>query len=446
MYFYMSFTTPTIDVYLPGSTLGIGNVNAGKINIGKAGTIINFGGEMNSNNAITVPICTTTTMNASIIDSGGNFSIGTLTANAITIGKLGTTTTVSGPLIAPTVSYPDNTTNVATTQYVTSAISAGGGVSLTSNNRWTGTNTFTNTLGINASAIDSTGNFSIGTLTANAITIGKLGTTTTVSGPLIAPTVSYPDNTTNVATTQYVTSAIAAGGGGGSVSLSSNNTWTGINSFTNNAAVNASCFNASRIDSQSVGGFLIGTTRANAITIGKAGILTTNSGTFTSTQLITGTAGVKTNSLDSIGTTLAVGPSSTTLNIGKLNAAIKMLGNLRSPSLDTDGTERLSMGVARAAEVYIGSNTIHTTIGGKKPVLMGSINGIAAQEERYCIQAGNFLQYPNDVPNSLTYAFNPPYIEEPIIFINGASIQQITNTELMINATVKGSWMTIGPY
>ena len=42
----MSFTTPTIDVYLAGTTLGIGNVNASTINIGQTGTTINVGGLM----------------------------------------------------------------------------------------------------------------------------------------------------------------------------------------------------------------------------------------------------------------------------------------------------------------------------------------------------------------------------------------------------------------
>jgi hypothetical protein len=58
----MSFTTPTVDVYVPGTTLGIGNVNAGTINIGKAGTTINVGGSMNVTNNVSTPSCTMTSL------------------------------------------------------------------------------------------------------------------------------------------------------------------------------------------------------------------------------------------------------------------------------------------------------------------------------------------------------------------------------------------------
>lgn len=58
----MSFTTPTVDVYVAGTTLGIGNVNAGTINIGKAGTTINVGGSMDIKNSVTTPSCTMTSL------------------------------------------------------------------------------------------------------------------------------------------------------------------------------------------------------------------------------------------------------------------------------------------------------------------------------------------------------------------------------------------------
>jgi hypothetical protein len=58
----MSFTTPTVDVYVPGTTLGIGNVNAGTINIGKSDTIVNVGGSMNVTNNVSTPSCTMTSL------------------------------------------------------------------------------------------------------------------------------------------------------------------------------------------------------------------------------------------------------------------------------------------------------------------------------------------------------------------------------------------------
>ena len=58
----MSFTTPTVDVYVPGTTLGIGNVNAGTINIGNSDTVINIGESVYklSQSGTTVPITTLT--------------------------------------------------------------------------------------------------------------------------------------------------------------------------------------------------------------------------------------------------------------------------------------------------------------------------------------------------------------------------------------------------
>lgn len=86
-----SFLTPTIDVYVAGTELGIGNVNAGTINIGKAGTTVNFVGSMNVNNALTIPICNANTMNVSefiITPINDNFhfdnvSVNTLKTNSI---------------------------------------------------------------------------------------------------------------------------------------------------------------------------------------------------------------------------------------------------------------------------------------------------------------------------------------------------------------------------
>lgn len=54
----MSFTTPTVDVYVPGTTLGIGNVNAGTINIGKTNSQINIGGTTTFTNSVDTPTCT----------------------------------------------------------------------------------------------------------------------------------------------------------------------------------------------------------------------------------------------------------------------------------------------------------------------------------------------------------------------------------------------------
>lgn len=86
----MSFTTPTVDVYVPGTTLGIGNVNAGTINIGKAGTTINVGGSMAVTNSVTTPSCTMTSLttgNLLISPFSGDVAFNNFSAINATIGN-----------------------------------------------------------------------------------------------------------------------------------------------------------------------------------------------------------------------------------------------------------------------------------------------------------------------------------------------------------------------
>jgi hypothetical protein len=86
----MSFTTPTVDVYVPGTTLGIGNVNAGTINIGKAGTTVNVGGTMAVTNSVTTPSCTMSSMNVSsliIAPFSGDVAFNNFSARNATIGN-----------------------------------------------------------------------------------------------------------------------------------------------------------------------------------------------------------------------------------------------------------------------------------------------------------------------------------------------------------------------
>lgn len=86
----MSFTTPTVDVYVPGTTLGLGNVNAGTINIGKAGTTINVGGTMAVTNSVTTPSCTMTSLttgNLLISPFSGDVAFNNFSSRNATIGN-----------------------------------------------------------------------------------------------------------------------------------------------------------------------------------------------------------------------------------------------------------------------------------------------------------------------------------------------------------------------
>ncbi len=90
----LSFLTPTVDVYLAGTTLGIGNVNASTINIGKTGTTINVGGLMNMTNTSTIS-ANIDSLSVSTLFIGGTIYTGPTTATQLINGS----TRVTGSLI-----------------------------------------------------------------------------------------------------------------------------------------------------------------------------------------------------------------------------------------------------------------------------------------------------------------------------------------------------------
>jgi hypothetical protein len=90
----LSFLTPTVDVYLAGTTMGIGNVNASTINIGKTGTTINVGGLMNMTNTSTIS-ANINSLSVSTLTIGGTLYTGPTTANQLINGS----TIVTGSFI-----------------------------------------------------------------------------------------------------------------------------------------------------------------------------------------------------------------------------------------------------------------------------------------------------------------------------------------------------------
>jgi hypothetical protein len=226
---------------------------------------------------------------------------------------------------------------------------------LTSNNTWTGTNIFSNVYGIASNLLDTVTSsvLSIGTSVANAISIGRstfmttiLGNftvngTTTLIGASTAPTVTYPSNTTDIATTAYVTTAVAAGGGGG-VSLSGNNTWTGTNNFSNALGVTTSW-----IDRLAAGTLSIGTAVANAISIGRSGFMTTINGdaTISGDLNVNGLTGITVETV----------------------SAYSFISNL----FDTSTEIELFIAPSVASKVEIGAETIPTNINGILTVGVG---------------------------------------------------------------------------
>jgi hypothetical protein len=169
----MSFTTPTIDVYVPGTTLGIGNVNAGTINIGQTGTEVNIAGSMNVMNLVTSPSCTMTSLTTGNLTTGnlliapfsGDVSFNNFSAVNATFNSINSSNILIGP-------YPLNASIPLLNTDNIQAITPSGSVSLysnsTSNINIGGTNSILNATGyFNSNNILSSGSVFIGTNGAN---------------------------------------------------------------------------------------------------------------------------------------------------------------------------------------------------------------------------------------------------------------------------------------
>ena len=85
----LSFLTPTVDVYLAGSTLSLGNVNASTINIGQTGTTINVGGSIISANidSLNVNKGSFSSITGSLI-TATNTSVKNLSVSTLVIGGI----------------------------------------------------------------------------------------------------------------------------------------------------------------------------------------------------------------------------------------------------------------------------------------------------------------------------------------------------------------------
>ena len=144
-----------------------------------------------------------------------------------------TTITLTGNANVATQTPGNSTTLAASTAFVSNAVSAAVGVSLSANNVFTGANSFTggsitmtNQSAANNTTFGATTAFVTGAITtllaaantwsgANSFTTGSINVTTQTSG----------NNTTLAASTAFVTGAITT-------LLAAANTWSGANSFT----------------------------------------------------------------------------------------------------------------------------------------------------------------------------------------------------------------------
>ena len=213
-----------------------------------------------------------------------------------------------------------------------SAVSGGGDVTLAGNNVFTGVNSF--------------------------------GNSTT------ALTVSYPDNSTSVATTAYVTTAIAAGPSG--VSLSGNNVWTGPNSFLSPSTINVTTQTTGNSTTLAASTLFV----ANAIVAMRIA-----NNTWTNLNTFNSASGIRTTLLGTVytGGNINIGTNRgeanitlgvETLGVGQTNVKITSaaLKPLRVNFIDSvDAITDLVIG-AGSALVGIGETTIPTNVKGNLTV------------------------------------------------------------------------------
>lgn len=146
------------------------------------------------------------------VDSAGNVIQATTTGTAGTSVVLSTSPALTGTPTAPTASPGTNTTQIATTAFVTAAVGVGGGVSsfsagstgFTPNTATTGAVVLAGTLNV--------ANGGTGVTTSTGSTSVVLSASPTLTGVPLAPTASAGTNTTQIATTAFVTTAVSAVG------------------------------------------------------------------------------------------------------------------------------------------------------------------------------------------------------------------------------------------
>ncbi len=119
------------------------------------------------------------------------------------------------------------------------------------------------------------------------------------------------------------------------------------------------------LDVSSAGTLSIGTSTATAITIGKAGITTTNAGALTVSELLTASLGatvsgaaINLNASSNFNTNINTGSSTGTVAIGNANSTTTVLG---STTINTTGTATTSIGNSSATTTITASSLLLNT-------------------------------------------------------------------------------------
>ena len=140
-----------------------------------------------------------------------NKPVSTATQTALNLKANLASPTLTGTPLAPTATSGTNTTQIATTAFVTAAVGAGGvssfsagSTGFTPNTATTGAITLAGTLNV--------ANVGTGVTTSTGTTSVVLSASPTLTGVPLAPTAASGTNTTQIATTAFVTTAVSAVG------------------------------------------------------------------------------------------------------------------------------------------------------------------------------------------------------------------------------------------
>ncbi len=156
------------------------------------------------------------------------------------------TISFQGTPTAPTAGAGTNTTQIATTEFVTTAIATNDTSDVKSVNGKTGTVTIDSSdVGLENCDNTSDNNKPISTAQANALAVKSNINDPTFTGTPIAPTATVGTNTTQIATTEFVTTAVSSAGAG---VVSSVNTRTGVIVLDSSDVGLGNCDNTSDLD------------------------------------------------------------------------------------------------------------------------------------------------------------------------------------------------------
>jgi len=144
-------------------------------------------------NAGSAPVTSVFGRIGAVVATSGDYSVGQVTGAAPTASP-----TFTGTPAAPTAAPGTNTTQLATTAFVTAAVASGGAVS--------------SVFGRTGAVTAQSGDYTVGQITGAAPTASP-----TFTGTPAAPTAAPGTNTTQLATTAFVAAAVTAGGGVNSV-------------------------------------------------------------------------------------------------------------------------------------------------------------------------------------------------------------------------------------